>query len=176
MRTVRFTFLDRLILTPIELLPAMKKYPLFALIVLVLFGLTPEGILFRNALQGAYPYLLMGLGAILCGALLTPVLLPYIPSRSFAIKGWLAGLLLMIVASFLFHSITSMRWELLAAAWLFFPAASSYLALQFTGASTFTSMSGVKKELKVGVPLYFVSIVLAAFLVVFFKIREWGIA
>jgi acetyl-CoA decarbonylase/synthase complex subunit gamma len=39
-------------------------------------------------------------------------------------------------------------------AWLVLvPAASTYLAMNFTGASTYTSLSGVKKEMKTAVPL-----------------------
>jgi acetyl-CoA decarbonylase/synthase complex subunit gamma len=33
------------------------------------------------------------------------------------------------------------------------PAASSYLAMNFTGASTYTSLSGVKKEMRWAIPL-----------------------
>ena len=39
-------------------------------------------------------------------------------------------------------------------AWsLLVPAISAYLAMNFTGASTFTSLSGVKKEMRRAVPL-----------------------
>ncbi len=42
--------------------------------------------------------------------------------------------------------------ELLA--WLLLvPAVSSYLAMNFTGASTYTSLSGVKKEMRWALPL-----------------------
>ncbi|MBN1412275.1 MAG: hypothetical protein JW969_15625 [Spirochaetales bacterium] len=35
---------------------------------------------------------------------------------------------------------------------LYLPAASSYLALNFTGATTYTSLSGVVKEMSYAVP------------------------
>jgi acetyl-CoA decarbonylase/synthase complex subunit gamma len=39
-------------------------------------------------------------------------------------------------------------------AWFFLaPAVSAYLAMNFTGASTYTSLSGVKKEMKWAVPI-----------------------
>jgi len=39
-------------------------------------------------------------------------------------------------------------------AWFFLvPALSAYLAMNFTGASTYTSLSGVRKEMRVAVPL-----------------------
>ena len=44
MRTVTFPLIDRLILTPMEINPAMKKYyPWYALIILAIFGLQPGG-------------------------------------------------------------------------------------------------------------------------------------
>jgi acetyl-CoA decarbonylase/synthase complex subunit gamma len=43
------------------------------------------------------------------------------------------------------------RLEILA--WFFLiPAVAAYLAMNFTGASTYTSLSGVKKEMKWAVP------------------------
>jgi acetyl-CoA decarbonylase/synthase complex subunit gamma len=43
-------------------------------------------------------------------------------------------------------------------AWFFLaPAAAAYLAMNFTGASTYTSLSGVKKEMRWAVPFEIVS-------------------
>jgi hypothetical protein len=62
---------------------------------------------------------------------------------------------------------------LLAAAFVFFPALSSYIALQFTGSTTFTGMSGVKKELKIGIPLYGATAAVSLVLVIVYKLKEW---
>jgi acetyl-CoA decarbonylase/synthase complex subunit gamma len=44
------------------------------------------------------------------------------------------------------------RLEILA--WVFLiPATSAYLAMNFTGASTYTSLSGVRKEMRWALPL-----------------------
>jgi hypothetical protein len=59
--------------------------------------------------------------------------------------------------------------------YMFFPAMSSYIALQFTGSTTFTGMSGVKKELRIGIPVYFAAAGISLVLVVVIKIREWGL-
>ena len=53
------------------------------------------------------------------------------------------------------------------------PALSSYIALQFTGSTTFTGMTGVKKELTIGIPLYIGAAAVALVLMIVFKIREW---
>ena len=96
MSIMRFNILDRLVLTPMEINPAMKKYPWFTLAVLVLFGLQPSGILFASAWQTGVTFLLLGLLAVLSGAFVTPVLLPYVPFRSVAIKGWIVGMAVVV--------------------------------------------------------------------------------
>ena len=55
-------------------------------------GIRPEGIIFRDAFSGGFPILTLGLMAVLSGALLTPALLPYLPFRSFALKGYIMGI------------------------------------------------------------------------------------
>ena len=51
MRTVTFPFIDRLILTPMEINPAMKNYyPWYALIMLAVMGLQPGGHFFQECL------------------------------------------------------------------------------------------------------------------------------
>ncbi len=174
MRQVQFGMKDRLFLTPMEINPAMKKFPLYGLIVLLAFGLQPSGIMFQDAVSGGVPFLLLGLLAVFNGAFLTPVLLPYVPFRSFAVKGWIMGAastLLALQASGLLRG----EWLLQTLAYLFFPTAASYIALQFTGSTTFTGMSGVKRELRVAIPLYLASLVISAVLLVIFKAKEWGV-
>ena len=175
MSTIRFTLIDRLVLTPMEINPAMKKFPWIAGGIFLLFGLQPKGLLFREAWFNGLPFLLLGLTAVLAGALVTPALLPMLPFRSFAIKGWIAGLLSVFVVTRFVGPAAVGDPLLLAAAYLLFPALSSYVGLQFTGATTFTGMSGVKKELKIGIPVYLGAVAASSVLLVLFKIREWGL-
>jgi len=175
MRTVKFPVLDRLILTPMEINPAMKKFPWFVGAVLLIFGLQPSGILFTDAWHHGLPFLLLGLLSVFIGAFATPVLLPFVPFRSFALKGWIVGMLSMAaVMPFVGLSIRN-DIQLFIAAWLFFPAMSSYIALQFTGSTTFTGMTGVKKELKIGIPAYLAVTSLSLILVVVYKLKEWEV-
>ncbi|MBI5633842.1 MAG: acetyl-CoA synthase subunit gamma [Nitrospirae bacterium] len=176
MRTVTFPLFDRLILTPMEINPAMKKYyPWYALIILSIFGLQPGGIFFREALVGGLPFLLLGLISVIAGALVTPVLLPFIPFRSFAVKGWITGLLAIFLSTTFIAMFRHLNTVLLISTYLFFPLASSYIALQFTGASTFTGISGVKKELKMSIPLYISGVVVSLILLLVYKLGEWRV-
>ncbi|MBF0329660.1 MAG: acetyl-CoA synthase subunit gamma [Nitrospirae bacterium] len=173
MRTVQFTIKDRLILTPMEIIPAMKNYPLFALIILLSFGLQPSGIIFRDAFYGGFHFLVLGMLAVVSGAFITPLLLPAIPFRSFAIKGWLAGISTVFAYHKIFAPSIFTSLPLSVVAYIFFPAASSYIALQFTGSTTFTGMSGVKKELKYGIPAYMTAVVISLILLSAYKLMEW---
>ena len=175
MSTMRFTMLDRLVLTPMEINPAMKKFPWVAAGILLIFGLQPSGLLFRDAWFNGLPFQLLGLLAVLTGALVTPVLLPYVPFRSFAAKGWIMGVLSVFVATRYLGPSGVQDPILLAVAYLLFPSLSSYIALQFTGSTTFTGMSGVKKELKIGLPLYIGAAGVSLILMVVFKLREWSV-
>ena len=144
MRTVRFNMWDRLVLTPMELIPALKY-------TLPIFGV----MLFSN-IFAAKPLdktdTLACAGATVAGSVLTPALLPYIPGRAFAIKGWLLGL--GCTAGILGSTGKLKKGNALLAAGhlLLFPAISSFLAMNFTGASTYTSPSGVNKEMKETLP------------------------
>jgi hypothetical protein len=176
MSTIRFPLLDRLILTPMEINPAIRKhFPWLAAGILLFFGLQPSGVLFREAWSNGLPFLLLSLIAIFAGALVTPMLLPYVPFRSFAIKGWIVGVLSIFVATQSSELTNVQDTLLLIVAYLLFPALSSYVALQFTGATTFTGMSGVKKELKLGIPVYIGAASISLILVVLFKLREWRV-
>lgn len=175
MRTVRFGLRDRLILTPMEIRPAMKAYALFCLIALVTSSITPEGISYQAAWTTGGRLVLLGGLAVLSGALMTPALLPFIPSRSFAIKGFIAGLATTASGLWLTGWAGVIAPMLTVFAMIFFPLASSYLALQFTGSSTYTGMSGVKKELRYGVPVYIAGAGLSLFAVAAYKLFEWGV-
>ena len=144
MRTVQFDLWDRLVLTPIEFIPALKNsLPVFGVMLLVnLFASKP----FDKADVTA------GLGAVVAGTVLTPALLPHIPGNAFAWKGWLLGLGCTAGILGLSGKLKKRSALLSAGHLLLFPAISSYLAMNFTGASTYTSPSGVNKEMRQTLP------------------------
>jgi hypothetical protein len=175
MRKTRFTFADRFVLTPMEFIPALKLYAWFALAVLCVFGLCPTGVLFAPALEQGWPFLALGLVAIVTGTVLTPLLLPWIPFRSFALKGWVAGLAGVGAFQVVAGHPTPDGQLITTSAYLFFPAVSSYLALNFTGCTTFTNKSGVKRELKVALWLYLAAAALSVITVAIYRLRTTGL-
>jgi hypothetical protein len=175
MRTVAFSMRDRAILTPMELFPALRKFLWVLLGSFLVMGAYPQGILFAPAIADALPVWLALFAAVIAGTVMTPILLPFIPGRSFAIKGALAGA--AALAPFLwFHDrLFGPGWPLPSSVGLFGVAIASYLALNFTGCTTYTGMSGVKKEMRIAIPAYIAVSVFSAGLVVFHKLLEWGI-
>ncbi len=154
MRTVRFSVYDRLVLTPLELVSTFK-------VSLIIFG-----ILFLLNLLGLGPFGLIDFyaytGSVIAGCVLTPVLLPWIPGRAFAWKGWLVGLIWAVIVNLLNGWPTSSQYSVLRALGylLILPSISAFFAMNFTGSSTYTSFSGVLKEMRIAVPAIISSIVL----------------
>ena len=155
MRKKSFTIRERTVLVPVELVHALK----WAIIILPLFfivgGLGGEGRFWAGAFnQGLFAVIAL-LSAVAAGVVLTPILLPWLPGRAFSVKGVTVGLITAILLT-AFRAGDFSDWAFRAEilAWfLLVPAITAYLAMDFTGASTYTSLSGVKKEMKWAVPL-----------------------
>jgi hypothetical protein len=175
MRTVSFTLRERTVLTPMELYPGLKKYLWVALGWFTFMGILPDGIYYGKAFAHSLPIIAAGFFAVVIGTVITPVLLPIIPFRSFAAKGALVGAV-MLWPLFIFREYYFLGNTALAiAAILFFIAVSSYLALNFTGCTPFTNMSGVKKEMHFAVPAYFTACGISLVLLIGYKLQEWGV-
>lgn len=174
MRDVRFGFIDRAVLVPMEVRSGVRAWLGFALFALVYAGTTARGILFDAAWVRGWPLLALGAGAVLAGCALTPLALPLIPGRAFTFKGWLAGA--AVTAALLHGAGLAARMDpwLVAASYAFFPAAAGFAAQQFTGSSTFTSLSGVRKEIRVSAWFLGAAAVVAVAGLVVSKIRSWS--
>ena len=162
MRTVRFSAYDRLVLTPVDLVGTFKLSLMIfgALFLLNLVGIGPFGFVDFYAYSGA----------ILMGCVVTPVLLPWIPGSAFAGKGWVVGFIWAILVNVLngWNAWTAVPdYSLLRALGylLILPSVAAYFAMNFTGSSTFTSFSGVLKEMRIAVPAMAISIVLGILLI-----------
>jgi hypothetical protein len=163
MRAVSFSLKERLTVIPVELVQSWKiVLPAF---LFHLFSSYATGNISPwSTFFGFLPYI----GAILVGCVLVPLMLPWIPGRSLAFKGWLAGIIATIVYNLLDKHQSAENIMYL----LVLPAISSFLALNFTGATPFTSLSGVRKEMRFAIPLLIFSAVLGIVLYIF---RLWRI-
>lgn len=162
MRRVSFTLVERLVLTPMELVLGAKYVAILALAVFFLAGLGRAGYSFEMLpTAGAWAAALVFVGFV-AGAFLTPAALPWLPGRAFSVKGAIAGLIMCIIYAII-------RWQGLAepAGWLdilawglVVPALSAFFAMNFTGASTYTSLSGVKREMRLALPMEIAALVI----------------
>jgi hypothetical protein len=151
MRKVTFNFSDRIRLVPVDFMYGKYKLLIAFAIFFILSGLSKKGISFQLALEAGPVAMVNILTAYVAGIVLTPMALPYIPGRSFALKGFIMGALVSALSLLLFHNG---RNELDLVSWfLIMCGISSFTAMNFTGSSTYTSLSGVKKEMKVAIPL-----------------------
>jgi hypothetical protein len=141
MRRVNFTILDRIVLIPVEL-----KQFLSILIALIILSLL-----------GGYIVVTAAIMAILSGLVLFPIFLPWIPTKDFSTKGFMiGGLMALPFALNAFYSMTDeamwLRFGWALTYMLIMPAITAFLALNFTGSTTFTSVTGVKREIFSYVP------------------------
>ena len=156
-RRIRFTFRDRLVLTPVELVGAWKPSLVILLLVFIIGGLSGQAFSLQGALSRSLSPALIYLGALLMGSFVTPLLLPWIPGRAFSLKGAQIGLLWAFTVSLTLASAWSVG--SIIALFLIVPAVAAYFAMNFTGCSTFTSLSGVQKEMRIAVPVIILCIV-----------------
>ena len=151
MRTVKFTLSDRLILTPVELVGHFKYIISLLVLMILLGGFKNSTFSFNDMFDSGIVVTVSLLCAYIGGAVITPLLLPWLPARSFAMKGLIVGVAISIVLYFaqltgtnIIESISLM---------FIIVASTSFISMNFTGASTYTSLSGVKKEMKTAVPM-----------------------
>jgi hypothetical protein len=155
MRRKTFTLAERLVLIPVELVAAIKPIMIVLPIFFIIGGLGGPAVFWMNAVHYGLFAVMAIFSALMAGAVITPILLPWLPGRAFAVKGLFMGFLTVLL-------LTLFRWDALGTwgarfdllSWvLMVPAVSAYLAMNFTGASTYTSLSGVQKEMRWAVPL-----------------------
>jgi hypothetical protein len=155
MRKKTFSTRERTVLVPVELVGALKWSLLILPCLFLAGGLAGvEGFWESTSRYGVFAAVAF-VCAIISGTILTPILLPWLPGRAFSFKGLIMGVITAIVVAAVWpgnFGEWAGRAEIFA--WCFLiPAISAFLAMDFTGASTYTSLSGVRKEMALAVPL-----------------------
>lgn len=150
MRDVTFTLKERAELIPVEFHFLVKFiWWLFPLLFLM-SGIGPD-LEFTSRLlsRGIWMILalLIGVGS---GIILVPLLLPWLPGRSFALKGAVAGLMSGLLL--LLWGDTGLSLPESAALLGLVVVMSSYLGMNFTGSTPYTSPSGVEWEMRRAIP------------------------
>jgi acetyl-CoA decarbonylase/synthase complex subunit gamma len=149
------------VLIPIEAVAAIKPFLIIAPILFILGGIGSPAGFWANAFNYGLFAVVAFFCAIIAGAIINPLLLPYLPFRAFSLKGFVLGLVAAIILLYLRGiNLQTGTGRIESLAWiLIIPAVSSYLAMNFTGCSTYTSLSGVKKEMRWALPIQIATLV-----------------
>lgn len=78
-----------------------------------------------------------------------PALIPFLPFSSFALKGAILGIVWNAGLSFVLHLRPSWASCLI----LTMTPVVTFLSLNFTGSSTYTNLSGARREVQIGLPV-----------------------
>ncbi|MEI6875768.1 MAG: mercury methylation corrinoid protein HgcA [Spirochaetota bacterium] len=141
MREATFTLGERMAIAPVELVHAWPIFPA-SLALAALFGLPADGAWFARTL----PMAIILVGTIPVGTVVFPALLPWLPTKAFAAKGAILGALWATLCALLFGlPILAMAGAVLVAT-----PVVAFLAMNFTGASTFTCQPGALAEVDYG--------------------------
>jgi hypothetical protein len=151
MRTVTFSLKERLVLVPLEICMLWKQLSITFILMFVLSGISADFFSLSAAISRTTPLMLATLAAITTGAVITPLLLPWIPFRQFWLKGTLTGGLAALLFLFVEGAAINTIEQLSLSLWII--SCSAFLAMNFTGSTPFTSLSGVEKEMRRGLPL-----------------------
>ena len=151
MRKVVFPTMDRLVLTPVEITGLLRPAGWAAVGLFLLAGIGPGIFSPGAAWERGFAAVAALAAGILAGAVITPVFLPWLPGRAFSVKGGLAGGVLAACA--VMWQRGSLEASAALALLLAMTAVSSFVAMNFTGATPFTSPSGVEKEMRRALPV-----------------------
>ncbi|MCG6926670.1 MAG: hypothetical protein LJF30_15335 [Acidobacteria bacterium] len=177
MRRVTFGLADRLEVAGLELFNAARATALLSLLVLAVTAWNGTAVSAAAAWATSAPILLALWAGVLAGTVLFPALLPWLPGRMFSVKGAFLGVLAAAGAwtggGRLLPDGAPVTLPL--ALGLVTIVMVSYLGANYTGSTTFTSLSGVKRELRVSIPVMAAALIVATVLPVAALVLE-GIA
>ncbi len=145
---MNFTLWDRIVLIPVEIVMWSKYAIVVAACLFLLAGLNQKGYSISLAVNNGLASAILFLVIFLVAAVFGPILLPWLPGRAFSVKGIWIGLAAAL--GLWFYNLE--RFDTIA--WLLIiPAVTSFVVMNFTRASTYTSLSGVRREMRIAVPL-----------------------
>ena len=151
MRSVTFTMRERAVLIPVELYLLLRPFIIFVIAAFLLSGIGPDFFSYSDSYQRSLTLIGATCLGIFSGSVLLPILLPWLYGRQFWIKGLWPGLIMGV--SFLITTNDQRVGLESVALFLWIIALSSYLGMNFTGCTPYTSPSGVEYEMRRGLPV-----------------------
>lgn len=144
MRRIEFKLLDRIKVIPLELLAGIKYLTIMVLIFLIGSIVIPS-IGFNEVMKISGIFTI----GVLTGTVLYPIVMPLMPFKMF----YKNGILLSFVILSVYLTLVGWMGLISIGSALISIALSGYITMNFTGSTTFTSLSGVKKEMEKAIPI-----------------------
>ena len=161
MRRITFPLADRMAVVPVELVGGLKYLLLLMVVLLLLAGLGPDGFRWSRLISDGVFSASLILGTFVTAMVVGPALLPWLPGRALSLKGALLGTVIVVLLSlwWFWQPSSAPGWFSIAGWTLMIPAIASFTLMNFTGSTTYTSLSGVKREMRRAVPFQTVAAV-----------------
>ncbi|MCL5887674.1 MAG: mercury methylation corrinoid protein HgcA [Actinobacteria bacterium] len=157
MRRVEFRLADRAQVMGVELSVLWRPQVLAPAAALLIAAWALSVVWWPLAFPLAAAGVLFATVAVIAGAVLTPLLLPWLPGRAFALKGATAGAVTALVLALALTLAGGPAW--LWGMAVVSAALASFVGMNFTGSSTYTSPSGVEWEMRRAIPVQVVGVV-----------------
>jgi hypothetical protein len=149
-RTVEFGLVKRLEVTGIEFVTALQIFIGVSAAAVLAASFTKTGFSLATGFISASYFIAAMFVTALSATVIPAALLPVLPGRMFSVKGAIAGLVSSGLFILLVPSLTHLSKVSIV---LMSSAISSFVFMNYTGTSTFTSLTGVRKEIAVSVPV-----------------------
>jgi acetyl-CoA decarbonylase/synthase complex subunit gamma len=162
MRQVKFSFVDRIVLAPLELTVMFKWMVLLVIFLLGLSGFHGTNFSWERVVNTGVPTVGLLLTAWITAGFFVTAFLPYLPGKMLSAKGLQSGLILSLLLYIYWTVIQIPQDGLLGIGGLalLITGISSYLGLVLTGSMPYTSISGVRLEMRRMVPVIVLIIIL----------------
>lgn len=153
MRKVEFATRERVEVSLVEAQNGFKYLPIVFIVFLILQFIGGEKTfseLLLKTLLNTTPYAI----AIILGSVVFSALLPILPSKLFSVKAAILGVIwsIIVVVNWDRFAFNESIFSYLGNS-LLLTSIISYIGMNYTGCSTFTSLSGVEKETKFASPI-----------------------
>lgn len=148
-RSVTFGLFKRLEVTGIEFVTAIQIMLGVSALSVIAASFTKTGFSLAVGFTNASLFIAALFLAALSATVIPAALLPVLPGRMFSVKGAVAGLITSAIFVYFSHLsiLTGISTVLLSA------SLASFVFMNYTGTSTFTSLTAVRKEIAVSVPV-----------------------
>lgn len=157
MRTVTFGLKKRMEVLGIEFVTAMQILLGLSFLAVIAASFTKSGFSLAAGFSGAANFIAALFIAAISATIIPAALLPVLPGRMFSIKGAFTGLAASLAFVLLSHDMTALTKVSIV---LLSSAMASFVFMNYTGTTTFTSLTGVRKEIAFSVPVIIIAAVI----------------